>query len=223
MVIALFILMVLIFLTAEYFSFSKKISAGAATHPDALTTISTAIIERYYHRGHSWALIQSDKNVVAGVDDFSQRFIGKVESVELPESGSTIRQGETMITMKRGDKSLSSVAPVSGIVLEVNPRLVQEPSTINSSPLEKGWIVKISPLDLAHEVRDLFKGVAADRWQEGVRAHLVQWLSPHIGVVMQDGGNIIDNVSDLVNSEEWCALVAEFFPKNVSNTHNDHT
>ena len=103
MVIALFILMVVILLTAEYFSLSKKISATAEVHSDIRLPISTQIIERYFHRGHSWVLVQSTKEVLAGIDDFSQRFIGKLGNIDLPQTGSVVRQGEIMATMKHGD------------------------------------------------------------------------------------------------------------------------
>jgi len=141
----------------------------------------------------------------------------------LPQAGSVIRQGEIMATMKHGDKTLSSAAPVSGTILEVNTRLKDIPSMINDSPLEKGWIVKIAPNDLTLELHNLFKGVTADRWQEAVRAHLVHWFSPRLGTVMQDGGEIVNNVSDLTNAEEWRILVGEFFPKDSSTTHNNNT
>ncbi len=219
MVIALFILMVVIFLTAEYFSLSKKISATAEIHSDVRLPVSTEIIERYFHRGHSWVLVQSAKEVIAGVDDFSQRFIGKLGDIELPQAGSVVRQGEIIATMKHGDKRLPTVAPVSGTIVEVNTRLKETPSMINDSPLEKGWIVKMAPQNLTLELRNLFKGVAADRWQEAVRAHLIHWFSPRLGTVMQDGGEIVKNVSDLTNSEEWRILVDEFFPNSLSNTH----
>jgi glycine cleavage system H protein len=220
MVIALFILMVVILLTAEYFSLSKKISVNAEINSNVRLPISTEIIERYFHRGHSWVLVQSSKEVIAGVDDFSQRFIGKLGNIELPQAGSVVRQGEIIATMKHGDKSLPTVAPVSGTILEVNTRLKETPSMINDSPLEKGWIVKMAPQDLTIELRNLFKGVTADRWQEAVRAHLIHWFSPRLGTVMQDGGEIVDNVSELTNSEEWRILVNEFFPNSSSNKHN---
>ena len=40
---------------------------------------------------------------------------------------------------------------------------------------------------------------------------------------MQDGGEIVDNVSDLTNSEEWRILVDEFFTNSSSNKHNTNT
>lgn len=219
MVIALFILMVAILLTAEYFSLSKKISAGAAINSNVRLPISTEVIERYFHRSHSWVLVRSSKEVIAGVDDFSQRFIGSLSDIDLPQAGSLVRQGESMVTMKHGNKSLPAVAPVSGTILEVNTRLKNTPEIINDSPFDKGWIVKIAPNELTLELRSLFKGVTADRWQEAVRAHLIHWFSPRLGTVMQDGGEIVDNISDLTNSEEWRILVDEFFPHSTSNKY----
>ncbi|MGA7159785.1 MAG: hypothetical protein WBZ48_02205, partial [Bacteroidota bacterium] len=158
-----------------------------------------------------------------GVDDFAQRSIGKLAKIELPKVGSVVRQGETMVTMTHGNKSLSTAAPVSGTIVQVNTRVKDSPWIVNDSPLEKGWIARIAPQDLAVELHNLFKGVVADRWQEAVRAHLVHWLSPHIGAVMQDGGDIVDNVSDLVNDQEWHLLVDEFFPKDLNDTHYNNT
>jgi glycine cleavage system H protein len=38
-------------------------------------------------------------------------------------------------------------APVTGTVVEVNGALVDEPSLLNTSPYEEGWIAKIKLAD----------------------------------------------------------------------------
>jgi glycine cleavage system H protein len=35
------------------------------------------------------------------------------------------------------------VAPLSGEVLEVNPKVVEEPETVNSDPYGEGWLIRI--------------------------------------------------------------------------------
>ena len=217
MVIALFILMVAAFLIAEYFFFSKKVSTGLLTQPVPSQPAKADSIERYFHPGHSWALVQSSRPVIVGINDFAQRFIGKIDSVELPKVGAYVRQGDPMVTLRHGEKALTQVAPITGVVLEVNADLNDSPSSINTSCLEKGWIAKISARDLTVEIRNLLKGVAATRWQEAVRMQLVHWFSPRLGTVMQDGGDLVNNVSDLVNNEEWHSLVNDFFPQCNSN------
>ena len=126
-----------------------------------------------------------------------------------------------MVTMKHRDKSLSPAAPLTGIVVEVNPKLKSDPAAINDSPLEKGWLLKIAPADLGSELRLLLRGVIADRWQEAVRAHLIHWFAPRVGPVMLDGGTLVDNISDVVSEGEWNLLVDEFFKEFESNTHNN--
>ena len=223
MVIALFIVMVAVFLIAEYFFFSKKISPNAQVVPSVHHPVTTSTIERYFHPGHSWVLVRSSEPVVVGINDFSQRFIGTLDGIELPRVGSFLRQGEAMVTLKHGDKSLTQVAPVSGVVVEVNNHLKNNPSTVNDSPFERGWIAKISPRDLTLELRNLLRGVIADRWQESVRTLLVNWFSPQLGTIMQDGGGIVDNVSDLVDNKEWRLLVNDFFPHCSSTVHNNNS
>ena len=223
MVIALFILMVAVFLIAEYFFFSKKISPKSEAAPIFHHPVTTSRIERYFHPGHSWVLVHSSEPVVVGITDFSQRFIGRLDGIELPREGSFLRQGEAMVTLKHGDKVLTQVAPVSGVVVEVNNHLTSHPATVNDSPLEKGWIAKIAPRDLTLELRNLLRGVIADRWQESVRTLLVHWFSPQLGTVMQDGGGIVDNVSDLVDRTEWRSLVNDFFPHCSSTIHNNNS
>ncbi|HTY10815.1 MAG TPA: glycine cleavage system protein H [Bacteroidota bacterium] len=220
MVAILFILMVVILLTAEYLSFSKKISAESSATVKAGLPVATETVERYFHRGHMWALVQPSCDVIAGVDDFSQRFIGNINNIELPQAGSIIRQGEVLATLKHGDKSLPAIAPISGTIVAINKHLAGTPSIVNNSPLERGWIAKIAPQNLGVELKGLFKGVTADRWQEATRAHLVHWFSPRLGIVMQDGGEIIDSVSDMTSSAEWRILIEEFFPNNDQSTLN---
>ena len=223
MVIALFIIMVAVFLIAEYFFFSKKISPSTKPALGIRPLPATSTIERYFHPGHSWVRVHSSEPVVVGINDFSQRFIGKVDAIELPREGGFLRQGEAMVTLKHGDKSLTQVAPISGVVVEVNPQLKSNPSIVNDSPFEKGWIARISPRDLTLELRNLLRGVVADRWQESVQSLLVNWFSPQLGTVMQDGGKIVDNVSDLVDSNEWRLLVNDFFPHCSSTVHNNNS
>ena len=220
MVIALFILMVVILLTAEYFSISRRIERTVQAPATPSTTRSPEVIERYFHRGHSWALVSSSKEVVAGIDDFAQRFVGKVDEIELPQPGAFVRQGDRMATLRHGTKSLSPVAPLTGTVVEVNTRLKTDPSAINESPLERGWFFTISPSDMSTELRSLLKGVVADRWQEAVRAHLIHWFAPRVGTVMQDGGTLIDTISDAVSADEWRLLVDEFFREDPGDTNN---
>jgi len=84
-----------------------------------------------------------------GISEYAQHALGDLVFVELPAVGATRKQGET-ISVVESVKSVSDVyAPVSCEVLEVNKKLVADPTLLNKDPENKGWIarVKLTRLD----------------------------------------------------------------------------
>jgi glycine cleavage system H protein len=58
------------------------------------------------------------------------------------------------------------IAPLSGEVLEVNAKVVEEPETVNDDPYGEGWLIRIrlanpSEIDSLLDV-DAYKQVVAD-------------------------------------------------------------
>jgi glycine cleavage system H protein len=203
----------------------KSSGRKAATAEEMLPVEHPApiVLERYYHPGHSWALVSSTGDVTVGVDDFTQKVVGELCKIQLPLLGSKVKQGEVYATLERGGRALPQIAPLSGTIVGVNNKLAASPGVVNSSPLERGWIVRLAPAQLTVELRNLLKGVIADRWQEAVSNQLVRWFSSPLHPVLQDGGQIVDNVSDLMNDEEWQRFVQEFFSIEATYQNNNLT
>lgn len=216
----LVLLTVAIFIALELAKSSRSKKIAVVRHLSIESPVSTSVIECYFHPGHSWALVGKSDMVTVGVDDFAQRFIGGIDAIDLPVTGRPVSQGQVLSTLRRGSRSLAQVAPVSGVVVAINEKLANRPSLLNDSPYDRGWTVKISPTSLRLELRNLLKGIVAERWMEAVRAELVHWFSPRLGTVLQDGGGLIENISDLVSDREWEQLVNEFFPLVVSTRIN---
>jgi glycine cleavage system H protein len=168
--------------------------------------------QRFFHPAHSWTVVDTAEQVTVGIDDFAQSVLGQLTGARLPELGKTCKQGEVIAVLRRGDKELPQVAPLSGTIVDVNPKLARNPRLVNTSPLDKGWIVKIAPWNLRLEVANLMRSGSAERWQKAVRDQFIQWFSGSHDLVLQDGGKIADNVCDDLSKEEWKQLVEEFFP-----------
>jgi len=116
--------------------------------------------ELKYTEEHEWVLIEDDI-VTVGITDFAQDSLGDVVFVELPEVGATVEAGKSFGVVE-SVKAVSDVySPVSGEVVEVNEELPDAPETINTSPYEDGWMVKIRLSDTA-ELDDLLD---ADAYQ----------------------------------------------------------
>ncbi|MEE4254713.1 MAG: glycine cleavage system protein GcvH [Desulfuromusa sp.] len=102
--------------------------------------------ELKYTEEHEWVLVEDDIATI-GITDFAQDQLGDVVFVELPEVGDNVEAGETFGVVE-SVKAVSDVyAPVSGEVVEINEDLLDEPETLNNSPYDAGWMVKVKLSD----------------------------------------------------------------------------
>lgn len=102
--------------------------------------------ELKYTEEHEWLLIEDDV-VTIGITDFAQEQLGDVVFVELPEEGDELEAGKSFGVVE-SVKAVSDVyAPFSGVVVEVNDALPDEPEVLNTSPYEDGWMIKMKLAD----------------------------------------------------------------------------
>ena len=95
-----------------------------------------------YTKEHEWAR-QEGNRVVVGITDYAQKELGDVVFVELPEVGITIAVMDTFGVVESVKAVSDLYAPVSGIVIEANTVLEDQPELVNASPYGQGWMVVI--------------------------------------------------------------------------------
>jgi glycine cleavage system H protein len=114
-----------------------------------------------YTKDHEWILIQDNVGTI-GITDYAQHELGDVVYADLPEVSDTFEANEPFGSVE-SVKAVSEVfCPVSGEVIEVNSRLVENPELINESPHQKAWMVKIR-LTNPEEVKEL---LSAEEYEE---------------------------------------------------------
>jgi CheY-like chemotaxis protein len=113
---------------------------------------------------HSWVSLALNGMVRVGIDDFTHKTLGQIDSVELPGTGRTITKGDPLFSIQQGDLSLSVPSPVSGRVSGVNAQLLDNPGLIKLKPYELGWICRIEPTKLAEDLKDMKVGEDAVSW-----------------------------------------------------------
>ncbi len=111
--------------------------------------------ELYYDKQHNWARVEGNA-VVQGMTDFGQRIAKEIVYVEIPPVGKAVTQGQTFMSMESGKWVGRIPALVSGKIVAVNEELEFEPTLINQSPFDQGWLVKIEMSDPA-ELNNLFR------------------------------------------------------------------
>jgi glycine cleavage system H protein len=95
-----------------------------------------------YSGEHTWARREGDR-VTVGITDFAQAELGEVLFVELPRVGRAVSAGESFGVVESVKAVSDLVAPVSGEVVTVNPRLDEAPELVNQLPYGDGWMIVI--------------------------------------------------------------------------------
>ena len=99
-----------------------------------------------YTEDHEWIKIEGDIATV-GITLHAQDALGDVVFVELPEVGSSHEQKDAIGVVESVKAAADVYMPVSGEITEVNEALQDDPSVINSDPLNAGWFFKIKLSD----------------------------------------------------------------------------
>ncbi len=159
-----------------------------------------------FHPGHAWARIEPDGLVTAGMSEFARRLVGPIDAVALPAVGAELRQGEPAWQIDADAERLPMLAPVSGTVVAVNTRAAGQPDALARDPYGEGWLVKIRPARLAGQLPHLKAGRAARRWLDEVCDELSTTLTPALGYVSQDGGELVDGLARAAAGDRWPVL-----------------
>jgi glycine cleavage system H protein len=97
----------------------------------------------HYTKSDEWVRVDNDGIVTVGISDYAQHELGELVYVELPEVGVTLKVGANLGVVESVKAVGELYSPVEGEVLEVNSSTTDDPTIINNSPYEDGWLVKL--------------------------------------------------------------------------------
>ena len=96
-----------------------------------------------YLASHEWGRIDDEGILTVGISDHAQDLLGDIVFVELPDIGKTLEAEEESAIVESVKAASDVYSPLSGEVIEVNEKLLDEPEIVNGSPYEDGWFFKI--------------------------------------------------------------------------------
>lgn len=96
-----------------------------------------------YTEKHEWIRMEG-KEAFVGITDYAQGELGDIVFVEIETLGEKLSQGEAFGTIEAVKTVSDLFMPASGEVLEVNPKLSNEPELVNKDPYGEGWMIRIS-------------------------------------------------------------------------------
>lgn len=100
-----------------------------------------------YTKEHEWIRVEDNDMAVIGITDFAQEQLGDIVYIELPDEGTEIEGGNPFGVVE-SVKAVSDLnAPASGVVMEVNGPVMENPENLNEDVYEEGWLIKIKLKD----------------------------------------------------------------------------
>lgn len=99
-----------------------------------------------YTKEHEWVSVEEGIATI-GITDYAQSSLGDITFIELPSVDDEAEQFGEIVSVESVKAASDIFSPISGKVIEVNSELETDPSLINKSPYEKGWLAKIEISD----------------------------------------------------------------------------
>jgi glycine cleavage system H protein len=189
----------------------------------AISTISAGVLRIpqgiFFNRNHTWAHLSETGEAKVGLDDFIQHITGRVHLTNLKEPGDIIDKGDLLTVIDQGGKQLKVYSPISGKITNTNEVISDDPELINEDPYDQGWLYMIEPKNWRKDTSSFMLADEAVEWSEKEMVRFKDFLmygamskySPETSMVMlQDGGEIRDNVLSDLPVEVWEEFQQEF-------------
>ena len=106
----------------------------------------------YYSESHEYVRVEGDFGYI-GITDYAQNALGNVVYVDMPEVDDEVTAGEEFGAVESVKAASDLMSPVTGVVVEVNEDLEDQPELINSDAYAN-WIIKVTIADKG-ELNDL--------------------------------------------------------------------
>ena len=99
----------------------------------------------FYSESHEFVRVEGEYGYI-GITDYAQQALGNVVYVDMPEADDEVEAGEEFGAVESVKAASDLISPVSGVVVEVNDALEDEPELLNKDAFEN-WIIKVELTD----------------------------------------------------------------------------
>lgn len=121
----------------------------------------------YYSENHLWVKVEG-RDVRVGLTDYAQKNLKELINVVFQEVGSSVKAGEAFGSVESLKAAIDLIAPISGVIKEVNSQVQTKPSTVNENPYGRGWLVVIEAENLDEDLKKLMAHDRAAEWLKTV-------------------------------------------------------
>ena len=91
-------------------------------------------------------LLENDDCFLVGMTDYALENLGDIIFIELPEVGNKFKKNEAFATIESIKKASEIYMPISGVVVEINENIVNNPHFLNDETFNDKWLIKINKI-----------------------------------------------------------------------------
>jgi glycine cleavage system H lipoate-binding protein len=169
----------------------------------------------FISKNHTWVSMNQAGIAKIGIDDFANKLIGKVQSIELPNLGMDVDAGQPLFTIKQGSRNITFNSPVRGKVAQINTLLKDNIDALGITPYERNWICALDAENLDGEIRGMYIGKAAvSFFQEDIEKFKTFFTelmrSEKKGDEYLEDGLFVGQL-EKISDVNWNKIIAEFF------------
>ncbi|GAB4223063.1 MAG: glycine cleavage system protein GcvH [Francisella sp.] len=106
-----------------------------------------------YSNTNLWIKV-NDNIARVGIDDYSQDEFGEIVYIELPKIGKEYQKDDEICVIESVKTASDIYAPLSGTIVRINEKLVDNPKLINESCYKDGWLFDIQ-ISQENELKEL--------------------------------------------------------------------
>lgn len=107
-----------------------------------------------------WARLHGDGTATVGISALGARLAGEIYMCRPKAAGAEVAQGRSVAVVELAKSIVSVKSPVTGVVLEANARLEDEPELVFRDPYGAGWLARLRLADFGADAAQLVTGAA---------------------------------------------------------------
>lgn len=177
----------------------------------------------FFSRYHTWTHLEKSGVAKVGLDDLLVHLTGEVQFSNLKKLGEKVKKGELLAEINQNGKLLKIYSPISGEIIEANTQLANNPELLNQDPYVKGWMFKVKPVSWVPDTNSYYLADDATIWATQELERFKDFLAQSVGkyspmpsnVVLQDGGELVDQPLSSLPNEVWQDFQKDFLSKKV--------
>jgi glycine cleavage system H protein len=95
-----------------------------------------------YSKTHEWAHLEGEVCTV-GLTQFAVEQLTDIIYIDLPDMDDPVLAGDSFGEVESVKAVSDLYSPVSGDIVAVNEKLLNDPTLVSKDPYGKGWIIKV--------------------------------------------------------------------------------